>query len=122
MKNISASWFWSGSRSQSYNDNQSCRRTFLEGRYGAEPFALPVTSGFGAWGVVDAIGETVNRLAIGDAILPIGGGLWSHRVIVDEWMAPEAPIDLDPEQAGNYANKPEYNLLNADIHSFSRAG
>ena len=36
----------------------------IEGRYGAEPIALPATPGVGAWGVVDAIGEGVTRLAI----------------------------------------------------------
>ena len=59
----------------------------IEGRYGAEPIALPATPGVGSWGVVDAIGEDVTRLAIGDAVLPVGGGLWSDTVIVDEQMA-----------------------------------
>lgn len=71
----------------------------IEGRYGAEPLALPATPGVGAWGVVDAVGEGVTRLAIGDAVLPVGGELWADTVIVHERMAPKAPQGADPEQA-----------------------
>ena len=88
----------------------------IEGRYGAEPIALPATPGVGAWGVVDAIGEGVTRLAIGDAVLPVGVGLWSDTVIVDERMAPKAPIDVDPEQAAMMrANPSTAYLMLTDI-------
>ena len=90
----------------------------IEGRYGAEPIALPATPGVGAWGVVDAIGEGVTRLAIGDAVLPVGGGLWSDTVIVDEQMAPKAPIGVDPEQAAMMrANPSTAYLMLRDIVS-----
>ncbi len=90
----------------------------IEGRYGAEPITLPATPGVGAWGVVDAIGEDVTLLAIGDAVLPIGGGLWSDTVIVDERMAPKAPIGVDPEQAAMMrANPSTAYLMLTDIKS-----
>jgi len=71
----------------------------IEGRYGAEPLSLPATPGVGAWGVVDAVGDDVTRLVPGDAVLPVGGGLWADTVVVPERMAPPAPPGADPEQA-----------------------
>ena len=71
----------------------------IEGRYGAAPIPLPATPGVGAWGIVDAVGEGVTRLAPGDAVLPMGGGLWADTVIVPERAAPRAPAGADPEQA-----------------------
>ena len=71
----------------------------IEGRYGAEPVNLPATPGVGAYGIVDAVGEGVTRLAVGDAVLPVGGGLWADTVVVHERMAPKAPDGADPEQA-----------------------
>lgn len=71
----------------------------IEGRYGAEPVRLPATPGVGAYGIVDAVGEGVARLAVGDAVLPVGGGLWADTVVVPERMATKAPDGADPEQA-----------------------
>jgi NADPH:quinone reductase-like Zn-dependent oxidoreductase len=71
----------------------------IEGRYGAEPITLPATPGAGAWGVVDAVGDGVTRLQVGDAVLPVGGGLWRDTVVLPERMAPKAPPGADPEQA-----------------------
>jgi len=88
----------------------------IEGHYGAEPLALPATPGVGAWGIVDAIGEGVTRLAIGDAVLPVGGGLWADTVIVHERMAPKAPQGADPEQAALMrANPGTAHLMLGDI-------
>lgn len=71
----------------------------VEGRYGAEPVALPATPGVGAYGIVEAVGEGVERPAVGEAVLPVGGGFWADRVVVDARMAPPAPAGADPEQA-----------------------
>ena len=71
----------------------------IKGRYGAEPLTLPATPGVGAYGIVDAIGEGVTRLAVGDAVLPVGGGFWTDTLILHERMAPKAPKGADPEQA-----------------------
>lgn len=71
----------------------------IEGRYGADPITLPATPGVGAWGLVDAVGEGVRGLSVGDAVLPVGGGLWADTVVVPERMAPRAPEGADPEQA-----------------------
>ena len=71
----------------------------IEGRYGAEPITLPATPGVGAYGFVDAVGDEVTRLAVGDAVLPVGGGFWADTLILHERMAPKAPAGADPEQA-----------------------
>lgn len=71
----------------------------IEGRYGKEPVSLPATPGNGAFGVVEAVGKDVKHLAIGDTVLPVGGGLWADLVVVHERMAPKAPDGVDPEQA-----------------------
>lgn len=88
----------------------------IEGRYGAEPLTLPATPGVGAWGVVDAVGEGVTQLAIGDAVLPVGGGFWADTVILHERMAPTAPLGADPEQAALMrANPGTAHLMLSDI-------
>ncbi|MFC3613433.1 zinc-dependent alcohol dehydrogenase family protein [Lutimaribacter marinistellae] len=71
----------------------------VEGRYGAEPEPLPDTPGFGGYGIVDAVGEGVDRVKPGDAILPLGRGFWSDTVVLDARMAAPAPEGADPEQA-----------------------
>lgn len=71
----------------------------IEGRYGAEPMDLPATPGVGAWGIVDAVGEAVKGLEIGDTVLPVGQGFWSDTLILHHRMAPKAPANADPYQA-----------------------
>jgi mitochondrial enoyl-[acyl-carrier protein] reductase / trans-2-enoyl-CoA reductase len=88
----------------------------IEGRYGAEPLALPATPGVGGWGIVDAVGEGVKRLAVGDAVLPLGPGQWADTVVVHERMAPKAPSGADPEQAALMrANPATAELMLSDI-------
>ena len=90
----------------------------IEGRYGAEPITLPATPGVGAWGIVDAVGEGVTRLAVGDAVLPVGGGLWSDTIVVHERMTPKAPDSADPAQAAMMrANPGTAHLMLTDIVS-----
>ncbi|WP_050930067.1 zinc-dependent alcohol dehydrogenase family protein [Aestuariivita boseongensis] len=88
----------------------------IEGRYGAEPITLPATPGVGAYGIVDAVGEGVTRLSVGDAVLPVGGGFWADTLILHERMAPKAPAGADPEQAALMrANPGTAHLMLSDI-------
>ena len=88
----------------------------IEGRYGAEPTKLPATPGTGAWGIVDAVGEDVTRLSVGDAVLPVGAGLWADTVVLPERMAPKAPEGADPEQCAMMrANSGTAHLLLGDV-------
>lgn len=88
----------------------------IEGRYGAEPLALPATPGVGGWGIVDAVGDGVKRLAVGDAVLPLGPGQWADTLVVHERMAPKAPPGADPEQAALMrANPATAELMLSDL-------
>lgn len=71
----------------------------MEGRYGAEPPALPMTPGAEAAGVVAALGEGVTRVGVGDAVLPLGSGCWTDRMVVSERALLPMPEGVDPEQA-----------------------
>ncbi len=89
----------------------------IEGRYGFEPVTLPCTPGTGAYGIVDAVGDDVKRLRVGDAVLPVGsGGLWSDTIVLHERMAPKAPADANPEQAAMMrANPATAHLMLTDL-------
>ena len=88
----------------------------IQGQYGAKPIDLPATPGVGAYSIVDAVGDAVTRLAIGDAVLPVGGGFWADTVILHERMAPKAPEGADPEQAALMrANPGTAYLMLSDI-------
>jgi len=92
----------------------------IEGKYGAEPIDLPATPGVGAYGIVDAVGTSVTRLAVGDAVLPVGGRFWADTVILHERMAPKAPKGVDPEQAALMrANPGTAYLMLTDIVALS---
>lgn len=71
----------------------------IEGSYGAEPIALPATPGFGAYGVIDRLGEGVERLSVGQPVLPAGGGLWADTLVVPAKFCTPAPQGADPDQA-----------------------
>lgn len=71
----------------------------IEGRYGARPEPLPDTPGFGGYGIVDAVGDGVTRLAPGDAVLPLARGQWADTLVIDARLAAPAPAGGDPEQA-----------------------
>ncbi|MFY9209999.1 MAG: zinc-dependent alcohol dehydrogenase family protein [Aestuariivita sp.] len=88
----------------------------IEGRYGAAPITLPATPGVGAYGIVDAVGEGVSHLSVGDAVLPVGGSLWADTVVVNERLAPKAPPGADPEQAAMMrANPGTAHLMLGDL-------
>ncbi len=71
---------------------------FIEGRYGKLP-QLPATPGNEGCGRVDAVGEEVNSLAVGDLVAPLDYlGCWSQHVIAAESHFAKLPTELDPIQ------------------------
>lgn len=48
----------------------------MEGRYGAEPPALPMTQGAEGVGRVTAVGEGVENVKVGDLVTPPARGMW----------------------------------------------
>lgn len=77
-------------------------RTDVVMRYGYYPFApkIPFAPGYEIIGVVDAIGEGVSRVAVGDrvAALTVYGG-YSEFIFVNEGHLVHVPATLDPAEA-----------------------
>jgi len=77
-------------------------RTDIVMRYGYYPFApkIPFAPGYEIIGVVDAIGEGVSRIAVGDrvAALTVYGG-YSEFIFVNEEHLVRVPATLDPAEA-----------------------
>ena len=71
----------------------------IEGRYGDARETLPGTPGAEAYGVVDMIGEGVEGVEIGQAVMPLGVGCWADAYIADARAMIPAPAGVDPEQA-----------------------
>jgi NADPH:quinone reductase-like Zn-dependent oxidoreductase len=71
-------------------------------RYGYYPFApkIPFTPGYEIIGVVDAIGEGVSRVDVGDrvAALTVYGG-YAEYVFLNEEHLVKVPTTLDPAEA-----------------------
>ncbi|MEO5796909.1 MAG: NADP-dependent oxidoreductase [Rhodoferax sp.] len=64
------------------------------------PLAFPAGVGFDAAGVVDAIGEGVTGVSVGDAIFGKGHATMAEYAILDEWA--HKPDGLSFEEAGGY--------------------
>jgi len=76
-------------------------RTDIVMRYGYYPFApkIPFVPGYEIVGVVEAVGENVNRVEIGDivAALTVYGG-YAEYIYLNEDDLVKVPADLDPAQ------------------------
>jgi NADPH:quinone reductase-like Zn-dependent oxidoreductase len=71
----------------------------IRGRYGVLP-KLPAVAGMEGSGVVDALGEGVEGLAVGQQVVPLGGaGTWQEFVVVDAASLLPLPPGLTDAQA-----------------------
>ena len=70
----------------------------IEGEYGVKP-PLPSCPGAEGVGRVIAIGEGVQRVAVGDLVLPIAGGAWCEQLQCSEKLLIPIPADTDIDQA-----------------------
>ena len=71
------------------------------GRYPAPPGWPQEVPGLEYAGAVDAVGEGVRQLRVGDAVMGIvGGGGYAEVVVVDERDAVRVPEGMDPADAG----------------------
>jgi len=74
-------------------------RTDINYRYGLSPFApkIPFVPGYEVMGVVDAIGERVTRVAVGDIVAAlIGHGGYSEVIYLGQEHLVQVPDLLDP--------------------------
>jgi len=92
---------------------------FIEGTYGKTP-ALPAVPGIEGCARVDAIGEAVESLAVGDLVIPLGAwGSWQSHLILAENQFAKLPEGFDEVQASMLRVNPptawrmlqEYRLL-----------
>ncbi|QCR20474.1 zinc-binding dehydrogenase [Agrococcus sp. SGAir0287] len=78
----------------------------VRGTYGVRP-ELPAVAGTEAVGIVDALGEGVDRVAVGDRVV-IGGapGAWAEQVVVDARGLVPAPEGMPDEAAAQLVAMP----------------
>lgn len=78
----------------------------VRGTYGFVP-ALPAASGTEAVGVVEALGEGVDALAIGDRVIAGGVfGVWAEQFVADATALVPAPAGLPDEAAAQLVAMP----------------
>lgn len=78
----------------------------VRGTYGFVP-ALPAASGTEAVGVVEALGEGVDALAIGDRVIAGGVfGVWAEQFVADATALIPAPAGLPDEAAAQLVAMP----------------
>jgi len=71
----------------------------IQGTYGRRP-QLPCIPGHEAAGLVQAIGEEVTSLTVGDHVIPLlGVGCWTQHMVSAEHFFAKLPPSLDPVQA-----------------------
>lgn len=70
----------------------------IEGDYGIKP-KLPNTPGAEGVGRVTEIGPDVMGLAIGDLVLPLGGGAWREKMMCRESTVISLPEGIEADQA-----------------------
>jgi NADPH:quinone reductase-like Zn-dependent oxidoreductase len=70
----------------------------IEGEYGIKP-KLPNTPGAEGVGRVVRIGPAVEKLKIGDLVLPLGGGAWREKMLCRESTVISIPSNIDIDQA-----------------------
>lgn len=72
---------------------------FIEGTYGREP-AFPAHPGNEGCGRVEAIGDEVTSLSVGDLVIPLHPiGTWTQHLLTAENQFARLPEALDPVQA-----------------------
>lgn len=74
-------------------------RTDINYRYGLSPFApkVPFVPGYEVMGIVDAVGEGVTRVAVGDRVAAlIGHGGYSEMIYLGQEHLVRVPEALDP--------------------------
>jgi NADPH:quinone reductase-like Zn-dependent oxidoreductase len=71
----------------------------IRGQYGILP-RLPATAGMEGAGVVEALGDGVTQLQVGQLVVPLsGGGTWQEYLVADAGALLPVPPGLDEREA-----------------------
>jgi trans-2-enoyl-CoA reductase len=90
----------------------------IEGKYPVR-FTLPATPGFEGAGIVEAIGEGVKEVKVGEqVILPHDFGTWREKGVVASDKLTAVPNDIGPEQAAMLKINPitAWRMLHDFVH------
>jgi NADPH:quinone reductase len=77
----------------------------VAGQYGVKP-PLPAVAGTEAMGVVDAVGEGVVHLKVGQRVAASGQGTWAEFYLADAMRAVPLPDAIDDEAAAQLISMP----------------
>ncbi len=96
---------------------------FIEGTYGREP-SFPAYPGNEGCGRIEAIGDEVESLAVGDLVIPLHPiGTWARHLVAAENQFARLPSGLDPVQASMLRVNPTtaWQMLH-EFHVLSKGG
>jgi NADPH:quinone reductase-like Zn-dependent oxidoreductase len=86
----------------------------IEGKYGVKP-ELPAGAGTEATGMVDALGDGVTHLKIGQRVAVSGQGTWADYYIADAARAVPLPDSIPDEAAAQLVSMPLSALVLLDF-------
>ena len=69
----------------------------IEGKYASRP-PLPARLGIEGVGTITAVGEGVNKLAMGDRVMSLGRTNWAEEIKVSSGTVVKVPKDADVQQ------------------------
>jgi NADPH:quinone reductase-like Zn-dependent oxidoreductase len=90
----------------------------VRGEYGIKP-GLPAVAGTEAMGVVDALGEGVTHLSVGQRVAASGQGTWAEYYLASAAAAVPLPDSIDDGQAAQLISMP---LSALTLIEFAEAG
>ncbi|MFN7102255.1 MAG: zinc-binding dehydrogenase [Pseudorhizobium sp.] len=93
----------------------------VSGDYGYKP-ELPAAAGTEAMGVVDALGEGVTHLKIGQRVAVSGSGTWSQYYLAAAAMAVPLPDGISDEAGAQLISMPLSALVLLDFVGVERGG
>jgi NADPH:quinone reductase-like Zn-dependent oxidoreductase len=93
----------------------------VSGDYGYRP-ALPAPAGTEAMGIVDALGDGVTHLKVGQRVAASGQGTWGDYYLAPAASAVPVPDDISDEAAAQLVSMPLSALTLLDFIGVDRGG
>ncbi|MEH6691810.1 MAG: zinc-binding dehydrogenase [Pseudorhizobium pelagicum] len=93
----------------------------VSGDYGYKP-ELPASAGTEAMGVVDALGDGVTHLKVGQRVAVSGAGTWAEYYLAAAAMAVPLPDGISDEEGAQLISMPLSALVLLDFAGVERGG